>query len=144
LHLPGQGKMEISLVAEGWRKVAMLAYLAANGSLTDKGILFWDEPEANLNPRIMTGVARTIAELADRGVQVIVATHSLFVMKELSHLVEKSGKALPARFFAFRQEGSEVAVEEGELLEDIQTITALDEVLSQDDREQALFFEDRR
>ncbi len=145
LHLPGQGIMEISLVAEGWRKVAMLAYLAANGSLTDKGILFWDEPEANLNPRIVRKIARTLAELVDRGVQVILATHSLFVMKELSLIVEKSKQSpeeIPARFFGLRLEENEVVMEEGELLEDLEHIAALDEALEQDDREQSIFFKE--
>ncbi|MEW6351931.1 MAG: AAA family ATPase [Thermodesulfobacteriota bacterium] len=139
LRLPGQGFMEIPLVAEGFRKLAMLAYLAANGSLTDKGMLFWDEPEANLNPKIITLVAESLATLVRGGVQVIAATHSLFFMKELSYLVERSKKGVPARFFGLRIDRSEVKLEHGELLEDLQTITALDEVLSQDDREQALF-----
>ena len=47
------GKMEMPLVAEGWRKLAMLVRLIATGSLLDKGCLFWDEPEANLNPRLI-------------------------------------------------------------------------------------------
>ena len=47
--------MEMPLVAEGWRKLAMLVRLIATGSLLDKGCLFWDEPESNLNlvPRSM-------------------------------------------------------------------------------------------
>ncbi|AFM24845.1 hypothetical protein Desti_2147 [Desulfomonile tiedjei DSM 6799] len=142
LHLRGQGKMEISLIAEGLRKVAALAYLAANGSLTNKGILFWDEPEANLNPKIITSLAKTLTELANKGVQVILATHSLFVMKELSLLVERSKKQIPARFFSLRLEEGGIALEEGELLEDLQTIVALDEVLSQDDREQSSILEE--
>ncbi|WP_281258757.1 hypothetical protein [Avibacterium endocarditidis] len=43
--------MEIPLVAEGLRKLAMVARLVATGTLLDKGCLFWDEPEANLNPK---------------------------------------------------------------------------------------------
>jgi len=142
LHLPGQGIMEISLVAEGLRKVATLVYLAANGSLTTKGMLFWDEPEANLNPRIIVKIAETLAGLVRRGVQVILATHSLFVMKELSLLVEQSKKQIPARFFGLSfGEDIGVTIEAGDLLEDVHTIVALDEGLKQDDREQTLFFE---
>jgi energy-coupling factor transporter ATP-binding protein EcfA2 len=141
LHRPGQGIMEISLVAEGLRKVAMLAYLAANGSLTDKGILFWDEPEANLNPRIAKKICNSIVSLVDKGVQVFLATHDLFFMKELSFLVEKSKKATPARFFGFFVEDGEMKMEQGELLEDIETIIALEEVLKQDDEEQSWWAE---
>lgn len=139
LDLPGQGNMEISLIAEGYRKIAMLAYLAANGSLTDEGMLFWDEPEANLNPRIIKKLCESLITLVNRGVQVFLATHDLFVMKELSFLVEKSEKKIPARFFGFRLEGREAKMEQGELLEDIGTIAALEEILKQDDEEQAFY-----
>ena len=53
LSLPGQGKMEMPLVAEGLRKLAMVARLIGTGSLLDKGYLFWDEPESNLNPKLL-------------------------------------------------------------------------------------------
>ncbi|MFH0825173.1 MAG: ATP-binding protein [Pseudomonadota bacterium] len=136
LYLPGQGRMEIALVAEGIRKVAMLAYLASNGSLGEKGMLFWDEPETNLNPRIMAKIAATLGQLAMKGIQVFVATHSLFLMKEMSLLVERSHKEIPARFFSLVLTEEEVSMEMGEILEDLKTIAALDETLSQDDREQ--------
>lgn len=43
-------EMNIFMVAEGWRKLGMLSYLIANDSLKENSILFWDEPETNLNP----------------------------------------------------------------------------------------------
>ena len=57
------GKMEVHLVAEGLRKLAMIARLIATGSLLDKGYLFWDEPEANLNPVNIKKVAKTILQV---------------------------------------------------------------------------------
>lgn len=44
------GDIAAPLLVEGWRKLATLAYLIANGSLTTKSILFIDEPESSLNP----------------------------------------------------------------------------------------------
>ena len=82
LKIPGQGRMEMPLVAEGQRKFAMLARLIATGSLLDKGYLFWDEPETNLNPKLIKEVASTILHLCHSGVQVFAATHSLFLMRE--------------------------------------------------------------
>ena len=52
----------------------MIARLIATGSLLDKGFLFWDEPEANLNPKIIKLMARIIVELGLHGIQVFVAT----------------------------------------------------------------------
>jgi predicted ATPase len=141
LNIPGQGNMEISLVAEGIRKVAMLAYLTANGSLNDKGILFWDEPETNLNPKLMVDISRALTELSRRGVQVIIATHSLFLMKQLSLLVESAEGGIPARFFALRKEEEGVVVEQGDTLSELETVVSLDEELALDDREQKYFYE---
>ena len=81
------GSMEMHLVAEGLRKLAMVARLIATGQLIDKGFLFWDEPEANLNPKVIKSVAKTILHLCRNGIQVFVATHSLFLMRELDILL---------------------------------------------------------
>ena len=72
--------MEMHLVAEGLRKLAMIARLIATGSLVDKGFLFWDEPEANLNPRVVKLIAKTILHLCQSGIQVFLASHSLFLL----------------------------------------------------------------
>ena len=61
------GRMEMPLVAEGLRKLAMLARLVATGALLDEGCLFWDEPEANLNPRVIKRVAHSIVGLSEGG-----------------------------------------------------------------------------
>src|SRR5258708_19075567 len=52
LRLPS-GNMEMHMVAEGLRKLATIAQLIANGALLDEAYLFWDEPEAKLNPNIV-------------------------------------------------------------------------------------------
>ena len=65
-----------------------MARLIATGSLLDKGYLFWDEPESNLNPKIIKRVAKTILQVAQSGIQVFIATHSLFLMREL-HILQR-------------------------------------------------------
>jgi len=75
------GNMEVNLVAEGLRKLAMIARLIATGSLIDKGYLFWDEPEANLNPKIISSIAKTVLQLTQSGIQVFIATYSLFLLR---------------------------------------------------------------
>lgn len=83
LHQPGIGNLEAPLLAEGHRKLAMIVRLISNGVLTEGGYLFWDEPEANLNPASQKAVAKALIYLADAGAQVFVATHSMFLMREL-------------------------------------------------------------
>lgn len=73
------GKIEMHMVAEGWRKLGMIAQLIANASLTPGCAFLWDEPEANLNPRLVKVVATIITDLSTAGIQVFIATHSLFL-----------------------------------------------------------------
>ncbi len=47
-----QGNLEFSLLAEGMRKLGLLWLLIQNGTLLKGSVLFWDEPEANLNPKL--------------------------------------------------------------------------------------------
>lgn len=135
LNLPGQGRMEMPLVAEGLRKLAMLARLIATGSVLDKGCLFWDEPEANLNPKLIKQVANTVLQLGQSGIQVFIATHSLFLLRELHILLQNpTFKEVRARFFGLRSSDEGVIVSQGKTVDDIGAITALDEELSQSDR----------
>ncbi|WP_165226836.1 AAA family ATPase [Aquisphaera insulae] len=129
------GDLEAHLVAEGMRKLAMLARLIANGSLVESGSLFWDEPEANLNPKILKRIARTILQLSLSGIQVVIATHSLFLMRELDILLRGSEFAtVSRRFFGLHPGEAGVTVRQGEAIEDVGDIAALDEELNQSDR----------
>lgn len=77
-----QGKLEFSLLAEGMRKLALVWLLIQNGTLLQGSILFWDEPEANINPRLMGDVVEVLLELQRMGVQVFLTTHNYVVLKE--------------------------------------------------------------
>jgi len=135
LSSPGYGNMEISLVAEGLRKLAMIARLIGTGSLLDKGYLFWDEPEANLNPRLIKMVAKVILNLCKSGIQIFIATHSLFLLRELEILSQaKEFKKVKHRYFALTLKDSGVGVEQGDSLEEINSLVLLDEELEQSDR----------
>ena len=78
-----QGKIEFTLLAEGFRKLGLLWLLIRNGSLPDGAVLFWDEPEANLNPKMFGVVINALLELQRAGVQVFFATHDYVILKEL-------------------------------------------------------------
>ena len=78
-----QGKIEFTLLAEGFRKLGLLWLLIRNGSLSDGSVLFWDEPETNLNPKMFRTVIKALLELQRAGVQVFLATHDYVILKEL-------------------------------------------------------------
>ena len=71
----GSSKQEFNLVAEGIRKMALLWQLVKNGTLERGSVLFWDEPEANINPAYIRIIVDMILELQRRGVQIFISTH---------------------------------------------------------------------
>ena len=130
-----KGRFEMHLVAEGFRKLAMIARLIATGSLLDKGYLFWDEPESNLNPKIIKTVARTILQISASGIQVFIATHSLFLMRELHILQHEEFRNLDLRCFGLHTtDDGAVRVQQGKTMDDVGSIAALDEDLHQSER----------
>jgi energy-coupling factor transporter ATP-binding protein EcfA2 len=127
--------MEMHLVAEGLRKLAMIARLVANGSLSDKGYLFWDEPESNLNPKVIKVIARTILSLCQIGIQVFIASHSLFLLRELDILSQhEEFQEVKTRFIGLHRNDAGVETHQGPSVDDIGQIDALQEELSQSDR----------
>lgn len=76
------GELEFPLLAEGFRKLGLLYTLIHNGTLTKGSILFWDEPEANLNPKLAKTVVRILLELQRQGVQIFISTHDYVLLKE--------------------------------------------------------------
>lgn len=79
---PGsQAKIEFNLVAEGIRKIDLLWQLIKNGTLEKGAILFWDEPEANINPVYIPVIADILLMLQRDGVQVFLSTHDYFLSK---------------------------------------------------------------
>lgn len=135
LNIPGQGSMEMPLVAEGLRKLAMIARLISTGSLLDKGCLFWDEPETNLNPKLLKLIAAVIFQLCKQGIQVFIATHSLFLLRELEILsTSKELSNVSKRYFALKPSDTGVLIEQGDSIEDLDTLALLDEDLEQSDR----------
>ena len=129
------GRMEMPLVAEGMRKLAMLARLIATGALLDKGCLFWDEPEANLNPRLIRQIARSIVTLSKSGIQIFMATHSLFLLREIEMLLANEEFAdVQSRFFSLEKCSDGVVVSQADSIEEIGEIASLDEELAQSDR----------
>ncbi|HBP53653.1 MAG TPA: AAA family ATPase [Synechococcus sp. UBA8638] len=90
------GDLEFMLLAEGMRKLGLLWRLIQNGAVgkleesrafsvgwDEQSILFWDEPETNMNPSLVGTLMNFLLELQRDGVQVFIATHSYVVLKEL-------------------------------------------------------------
>jgi ABC-type transport system involved in cytochrome c biogenesis ATPase subunit len=138
--------LEAPMLAEGLRKLASIAHLIRNGSIEKGSVLFWDEPETNINPKLIPTVAQTLLGLAGAGVQVFVATHDYLLTNELSVVAEygtPEAKAAKPRFFCLsRPKALEpVQVEWGDTIADLPTNPILEEFAAHYDREQKLFAE---
>ena len=121
-----EGTLESPLVAEGLRKVGMLWYLITTKQLEGVSCLFWDEPEANLNPKIIRTVAKAIS-IISKFTQVFLATHSTFLLKEFEILQKRDMRQPSIRYFALKPEGDDnVVVRHADDIYDVDPWAALD------------------
>ncbi|MGN5009223.1 AAA family ATPase [Aeromonas sp. 96A] len=100
-------------MAEGFRKAGMLARLLETGAIQPgtSGPLFWDEPETNLNPKLMRLLVEILLELARNGQQIILATHDYALLKWFDLLMDQ-GKEDHVRFHVlFRDEKGHIQVD---------------------------------
>lgn len=133
----GNRQMEAHLVAEGLRKLASILYLILNGEINGNTILFWDEPESNLNPALTRVVAKFIRELEKCGLQIFIATHDYLLTHILSLYSEyKEQTNVEIRFFGLHKKEGTISVEDGETLAMIQNNPILEEYAAFYDLEQ--------
>lgn len=89
-----QGELEFTLLAEGIRKLALLWVLIQNGTLLNGSVLFWDEPETNLNPKLMRTAVEILIALQRMGVQLFLTTHDYIILKEFDLQANENDRIL--------------------------------------------------
>ena len=91
LEFQENGKsIPLSLASAGVANMGMLALLIERGTLDRGSFLFFDEPESNLHSAWQVEMAAILFELARQGVNVVVSTHSMTILKWLEvHVKEK-------------------------------------------------------
>ena len=97
----GNAYMEFNLVAEGMKKAGLLWLLVKNATLEKGSILFWDEPEANLNPTNIPIIAEILLDLQKSGVQIFIATHDYVLAKYLDIFSKKRNEADRVHYYSF-------------------------------------------
>lgn len=122
------GKIEAHLVAEGLRKLSSIIYLLGNGSINEKTIIFWDEPEVHFNPSLIEALVELIRGLTNAGVQLFITTHDYLLSQRLSLIAEYESEEFPVKFFCLQNEKNKgVKISEGRTLADIDANPILDE-----------------
>lgn len=122
---PGtQARLEFNLVAEGLRKIALLWQLIKNGTLEKGSVLFWDEPEANINPKYIPVLAELLIMLESEGVQIFVSTHDYFLSK---YIEVKRDKASEIQYISlYREEQGAILCETAKKFEWLDHNTIMD------------------
>lgn len=91
----GRETFPVAITAEGHKKIAILDRLIVNRTLSYRSVLFVDEPESFLHPRALLGFLRILATMAEHGLQVFMATHSLFVLNALRVYAKAEQRSVP-------------------------------------------------
>jgi AAA15 family ATPase/GTPase len=73
-----------AIEAEGYKKFGLISRLVETGHIKSGSILVWDEPDANLNPKLIPELVNILLELSRQGVQIFLATHDYNLMKYFS------------------------------------------------------------
>ncbi|MEN6351263.1 MAG: AAA family ATPase [Syntrophomonas sp.] len=143
LKVDGQGEFEMGLVSEGYRKLSTIVYLILSGSLNKNSILFWDEPETNMNPKMIEPIVQALIVLAEMGVQIFVATHDYFIQQSFSIFSEYKTKNIDVKFISlYKNENDGISYEFGPILVDFKHNAIMQEFDNLYNREQELFYED--
>ena len=82
--------LPLPLVAMGVVNLGILALLIERKTIDEETFIFIDEPEAHLHPAWQVVMAETLFALSQQGVNVVIATHSVDILKWLEvHVKEK-------------------------------------------------------
>jgi len=82
----------LSVTAMGVANLGILALLIERKVLDQESVLFIDEPETNLHPAWQVVMAESLFALVKGGVNVVIATHSMDIVKWLEVHVKKNPK----------------------------------------------------
>ena len=145
LKVRGEGEFEMGLLSDGYRKLAMIVYLILSGSMNKNTILFWDEPETNMNPKTIRPIVQALVALAKMGVQIFVTTHDYFVQQEFNMLTvypELNPERLDIRFMSLYRDGemNDVKYELEKTSSDLKHNAIMHEFDAMYDREQEFIY----
>lgn len=147
LKVKGEGEFEMGLLSEGYRKLATIIYLITSGSLGKNSILFWDEPETNMNPIMIKTLTEAMIELAKMGVQIFITTHDYFLQQCFNFPAvypKVNGGELDIKFISLYKSEAEgqLKFEASGKLSGLEHNAIMEEFDNIYDREQQLIYED--
>ncbi len=84
----GKDRIELINTATGIKAFGILQVLSQNNYLNKETVLILDEPEVHLHPKWQLEMAKVIVELVKNGVQIVVNSHSPYMIEALKRYSE--------------------------------------------------------
>jgi ABC-type cobalamin/Fe3+-siderophores transport system ATPase subunit len=83
----------LSLLAMGTSNLAIIEYLIRNNIISKNSFLIIDEPESHLHPSWQVELVEVLYKLAKNGVNVVITTHSIDIIKAIEVKLKEDKKA---------------------------------------------------
>ena len=144
LNAENGGEFEMGLVSEGYRKLATITYLIRNGCLNANSVLFWDEPETNMNPGMIRPLVDAMIQLAKLKVQIFITTHDYFLQQYLNMYMafpESNTDQIDIRFFSLFFEDGAIKAEAADTISELQHNSIMEEFDAIYNREQGFIYD---
>jgi predicted ATPase len=77
-------KVPLQQAPSGYRELAPIILVLRHGERSD---MFIEEPEAHLHPDAQIAIARGLAGASKRGSDIVMTTHSIYILDEISNLL---------------------------------------------------------
>lgn len=95
--------VSLSLTASGVTNLGMIALLLKRGAILPGTFLFIDEPEVHLHPMWQVVLVDVLHQLSKRGVNVVIASHSIDIMKAVENIMDSDDEIDPQEHFGINQ-----------------------------------------
>lgn len=95
----GAESVSIKNTASGIKVFGLLQILIANDFVSNNTILIFDEPENHLHPKWQLKLAQALLMLVEKGVYVLVSSHSPYMIEALKRGVDRAGLTGHACFY---------------------------------------------
>jgi hypothetical protein len=107
-------EVALGTLGAGLARLARIHALLRNGGLGPGGLVLWDLPETSLSLSLQHSLAKLLLGLATQGGQLVVATHSCILAKELSLIAED---VAAVRYHCLSTDGPDLLARSAESME---------------------------
>jgi|GEM_PF-1708718 len=84
--LKNETRLSLSLSGSNIKSLSYLTYFLKHGAINGTTLII-DEPEINLHPTNQITLARILAKLVNRGIKIVMSTHSDYMIREFNNLL---------------------------------------------------------